>query len=81
MILKEVYHSVGVTADSQVPQQILPFDTGDAGTSVQMSNPAPSVLNFVSLNTSSPLLGMDPTAPISENVAVSPPPLSGFVRK
>lgn len=81
MILKEVYHSVGVTPDSQVPQQILPFDTGDSGSSTNVYNPAPSTPNFVSLTPSDHVMGMDPTAPISENLSMGPPPLSGFVRK
>lgn len=81
MILKEVYDSIGVTPDSQVPQQILPFETPDAGGSVSVNNPSPCVPNFVSLSTPNNIFGMDPTAPISENISVAPPPLSGFVRK
>lgn len=81
MILKEVYDSIGVTPDSQVQQQILPFETSDAGSSVNVNNPSPPVQHFVSLNTPDNTFGMDPTAPISDNVSVGPPPLSGFVRK
>jgi len=139
MILKEVYSTVGITADNHVLQQNIPADLStsgipsysavsvdadisrvsdsDAGNketelggcqsdfvvssrvasspvttySVDVSSSASSLTapseivasTLVSNNASSGhfLVGMDPTAPLSENKNLGPPPMTGFVRK
>lgn len=70
MILKEIYGTMGITPDSQVVQQILPVDT--------MDGPRPRT--YVGLPSLPQAVGMDPTAPPSDNVSVGPPPIGGFVR-
>jgi hypothetical protein len=141
MILKEVYSTMGISADNHVLQQNIPADrstssipsysaasfnasvprTSDSITedketglggfqsdcafmltsqvasspvttySVDLNSSATSVTapsgtvaaTFVSSNTSSghPLIGMDPTAPLTANKNLGPPPMTGFVRK
>jgi len=139
MILKEVYSTVGITADNHVLQQSIPADHSTSSilsysaTSVDtdVSRVSDSVVenketelggsqsDFVmsSQVTSSPvttysvdvsssasslttpsqtaasthvsnnagsghlLVGMDPTAPLTENKNLGPPPMTGFVRK
>jgi hypothetical protein len=139
LILKEVYSSVGITADNHVPQQNVPADrstssilsysatSGDADVSrvldsvgeneetelvgcqsdfvmssrvasspvetysVDVSSSASSVTSpsetvastLVSNNAGSGhlLVGMDPTAPFTENKNLGPPPMTGFFRK
>lgn len=95
LMLKEMYRSIGVTVDSQVPQQHINPQIGItsvASSSEALSNysqvlsssePAllePSPL-FPSPSTPQQVLGMDPTAPPSDNRIVGPPPVSGFYRK
>ena len=73
MILKEIYGSTGVQADAQLPQQTL---------CVERMTPSPS-LSSSSKNdgvSTMRIVGMDPTAPISEK-SIGPPPKSGFVKK
>ncbi|XP_054005180.1 SEC23-interacting protein isoform X3 [Hylaeus anthracinus] len=78
MMLKEIYGSAGIQTDAQLPQQTL---------SIERATPSPSLMSFASTSTkgdatsSVPVIGMDPTASISENVVVGPPPKSGFVKK
>lgn len=73
MMLKEMYATMGVSPDSQVVQQILPFELPDG-----LSNHP----QYVSLpSASSEGFGMDPTAPVSDNVHVGPPPTAGFFRQ
>lgn len=141
MILKEVYSTMGISADSQVLQQntfadfpvsspcshsktspdassagpshsvsenketasrdVQPdrsFISGHIDSSQVTSYPAElpssaapltppsgltasSFLPSTSLSSSQPQMGMDPTAPPTENMNLGPPPLSGFVRK
>ncbi|CAL7945667.1 unnamed protein product [Xylocopa violacea] len=75
LILKEIYSSAGIQTDAQYPQQTL---------TIERSPPSPSI---IPLSTrcddkapSAPVLGMDPTVPISEKL-VGPPPKTGFVKK
>ncbi|KAF2879623.1 hypothetical protein ILUMI_26536 [Ignelater luminosus] len=74
LILKEIYSSMGIGADNQIPQQTM-----------RIERPCPSPKPFISEQPSSSKqptgLGMDPTLPISQNVNIGPPPTSGFVRK
>ncbi|KAG8273152.1 S23-interacting protein [Homalodisca vitripennis] len=72
MMLKEIYSTMDISPDSQVVQQILPFEVPD---SVE-----PQYVPLAA-GSSSASVGMDPTAPISDNVNIGPPPISGFVRK
>jgi hypothetical protein len=137
MILKEVYSTMGISADSQFSQQNIPAVFSVAGpssyskTSPDACSPGfsnsvsennqtglrgvqpnssfmsshidssqvtsypldsqsssalltpPSELNASSFLPSSslPRMGMDPTAPPTENMNLGPPPVSGFVRK
>ena len=139
MVLKEVYSTVGITADNHVLQQNIPADRSTSSilsysaTSVDadISRVSDSVAenkdtelggcqsDFVSSSrvASSPvttyavdlsssasslttpsgrvpstlvsnnaggghlLVGMDPTAPLTENKNLGPPPMTGFVRK
>lgn len=63
---------MGISPDSQVVHQILPFDIPDG------TENAPA---YVPLEPLTSGVGMDPTAPISDNINVGPPPKLGFVRK
>lgn len=76
LILKEIYSSMGIQTDTQLPQQSLSIERPATPT---LASPSSSVTTPAS-GGRSPVLGMDPTAPIG-NVAVGPPPTSGFVRK
>ncbi|XP_076245833.1 uncharacterized protein LOC143186201 isoform X2 [Calliopsis andreniformis] len=75
MILKEIYGSEGIHTDAQLPQQTLSIERTPPSPS--LSSPSTSTATDVK---STPFIGMDPTAPISEK-PVAPPPKSGFVRK
>jgi hypothetical protein len=141
MILKEVYSTMGITADNHVLQQHIPADRSTSSIlsysatsvdadvsrvsdsvaenketglgscqsecsfmmssqvasspvttySVDLNSSALSLAaptgtvtsTFVASNASSghPLVGMDPTAPLTENKNLGPPPVMGFVRK
>lgn len=120
MILKEVYGSMGISADSNVPLPIPPIDKAPMSPTSQVryqdtllftnSSTSGSMSSFVgddslpiaqsddsvaayhsanpstldqplSASNSLSQLGMDPTAPPSENRNLGPPPMSGFVRK
>jgi len=140
MILKEVYSTVGISADSHVLQQNTPADlpvssthtysetlldtngpnpsnnvlehneTGLGGvqsdcsfmsshissspvktypvdlqsSSALLTGPSESVVSSLPPSTPSnchPVMGMDPTAPLTENKNLGPPPMTGFVRK
>jgi hypothetical protein len=141
MILKEVYSTMGISADNQILQQNTPaaFPVSSfssySNTSPDASGPgqshsieenkgtglrsvqsdcsfmsdhidsspvttypvdlqssaalvappseptASSFLSSTSISSCKPQLGMDPTAPPTENMNLGPPPLSGFVRK
>lgn len=70
MILKEIYGSIGVQADSQIPQQTLTIE-----------RPPPSPQQTRAANKNQEQLGMDPTMPIAQNVCLGPPPTAGFIRK
>lgn len=141
MILKEVYSTMGISADNQVSQQNMPAtfpvsrsssytntlpdasgpglshrvvenkETGLKGVqpdcssisshidsspvttyAVDLQSSAPlvtppsgptasSFLPSTSASSYQPRMGMDPTAPPTENKNLGPPPISGFVRK
>ncbi|XP_058803770.1 SEC23-interacting protein-like isoform X2 [Phymastichus coffea] len=71
LILKEIYGSMGIQTDAQLPQQSLSIER----VSIPSVSTSPS-------NVTSPTApyGMDPTVPISLK-NVGPPPMTGFVRK
>lgn len=74
LILKEIYGSMGIQTDAQLPQQTLSIE--------RVSTPS---ISASPSNVTSPIaapmyVGMDPTAPVSAK-PVGPPPTVGFVRK
>ncbi|XP_031837403.1 uncharacterized protein LOC116429085 isoform X2 [Nomia melanderi] len=77
LMLKEIYGSMGIQTDAQLPQQTL---------SIERTTPSPSLVSSPSTSSkcdiTSPIPGtaIDPTAPISDK-SIGPPPMSGFVRK
>lgn len=71
LILKEIYGSMGVESDSQIPQQTM---------TIERPPPSPKQ-SRAALQRQQDTLGMDPTVPIAQNVSLGPPPMSGFVRK
>lgn len=75
LMLKEIYGSRGIQTDTQLPQQSM---------SIERVSPSPS-LNLSALsasgsNVGTPLMGIDPTVPMSGK-SVGPPPKTGFVPK
>lgn len=66
MILKEIYGSMGIKSDSQIPQQTMTIE-----------RPPPSPKQ----SRKPEKMGMDPTVPMASNIQLGPPPTSGFVRK
>ncbi|XP_051176595.1 SEC23-interacting protein-like isoform X2 [Leptopilina boulardi] len=74
LMLKEIYGSMGIQADAQMPQNIT-IERVSAP-----STPGPSNLYQNNLTSPSSYFGVDPTAPIS-NKSVGPPPITGFIRK
>lgn len=74
LMLKEIYGSMGIQADAQMPQNIT-IERVSAP-----STPGPSNSYQNNLTSPSSYFGVDPTAPMS-NKSVGPPPISGFVRK
>ncbi|XP_012139228.2 uncharacterized protein LOC100879519 isoform X2 [Megachile rotundata] len=77
MILKEIYGSAGIQTDAQLPQQTLTIERASPAMSMISSTPSTTKCE---VRSSVPVMGVDPTAPISEK-AVGPPPKTGFVRK
>ncbi|XP_008214633.1 SEC23-interacting protein isoform X2 [Nasonia vitripennis] len=75
LILKEIYGSMGIQTDAQLPQQTLSIER------VSTPSISASPSNVTSPTAAAPMyVGMDPTAPISAK-PVGPPPTVGFVRK
>lgn len=74
LILKEIYSSMGISADNQIPQQTMRIER-------PCPSPKPFFLEQPSSSKQPNVPGMDPTLPISRNVNIGPPPTSGFVRK
>lgn len=70
MILKEIYGSMDIKPDNQIPQQTMTIERPP-------SSPKP----VRTIAKSDEKLGVDPTAPMLQNVNIGPPPTSGFVRK
>lgn len=73
LILKEIYSSMDVTTDSQIPQQTM---------TIERSPPSPTAMN----KTRAALaqigqIGMDPTVPSQTKTNLLPPPTTGFIRK
>ncbi|XP_017877107.1 SEC23-interacting protein-like isoform X2 [Ceratina calcarata] len=76
MILKEIYGSVGIQTDAQLPQQTL---------SIERVSPSPSLVSSSSkcddrIPVATSVMGVDPTAPMSDKL-IGPPPKSGFIKK
>jgi hypothetical protein len=73
MILKEIYSSMEISPDNQVPQQTM---------TIERHSPIRQIQNFNSmLEEIQPDNGVDPTVPISFNNKLGPPPMSGFVKR
>ena len=72
MILKEIYGSMGIQTDTQLPQQTLSIE--------RVSTPSISASPSTVTSPTSATYGVDPTAPIAAK-PVGPPPTTGFVRK
>ncbi|XP_014485037.1 PREDICTED: uncharacterized protein LOC106749771 isoform X2 [Dinoponera quadriceps] len=77
LILKEMYGSMGIQTDAQLPQQTMSIERASPSPSLNLAALSPSRSN---VGTPSPVMGVDPTVPIS-NKSVGPPPKAGFVRK
>lgn len=75
LILKEMYGSMGIQTDTQLPQQTLSIDKSPSPT-LSLS----SVLAGSNVGTTSSVMGVDPTVPISGK-PIGPPPKVGFVPK
>ncbi|XP_015173900.1 PREDICTED: uncharacterized protein LOC107065090 isoform X2 [Polistes dominula] len=71
MILKEIYGSMGIQTDAQLPQQTLTIERPSLSSS-------PSISSSFKSDTTVPVIGMDSKIPISN---IGPPPITGFVRK
>lgn len=67
LILKEIYGSMGIQTDAQLPQQSLSIERVAT----------PTLSNSYNSNV---MYDMEPVVPISTK-SVGPPPISGFVRK
>ncbi|CAB0038290.1 unnamed protein product, partial [Trichogramma brassicae] len=82
LILKEIYGSMGIQTDAQLPQQSLSIER--VSTPTLPTSPAGSSLatspTTVAAPSATPYGGIDPTAPMSAK-PVGPPPRVGFVRK
>ncbi|XP_012539390.1 uncharacterized protein LOC105838396 isoform X2 [Monomorium pharaonis] len=77
LILKEIYGSRGIQTDTQLPQQSMSIERVSPSPSLNLSTPlSPSGSNV----TTSPVMGIDPTVPMSGKL-VGPPPKAGFVPK
>lgn len=72
LILKEIYGSMNVQPDNQIPQQTM---------TIERPPPSPKHARAPAVPRNQGKVGMDPTAPIAQNASLGPPPTSGFVRK
>lgn len=70
LILKEIYGSTGIQTDAQLPALSLQVCPTPNSSTVYETD---GLLH-------NPIMGIDPTAPVSEKL-VGPPPKSGFVKK
>ncbi|XP_056646914.1 phospholipase DDHD2 isoform X4 [Diorhabda sublineata] len=77
LMLKEIYSSMDITSDSQIPQQTMTIERPMHSSTSSKVVPKPSV----SLQNNQQPTGMDPTTPITVNDPLRPPPTTGFVRK
>lgn len=96
MMLKEIYGSMGIQSDAQLPQQTLTIERSSpspvmsrANINVNVNtntatsgfgNSVSPVVTSIGQKMTTPIMGMDPTAPITER-PIGPPPTSGFLRK
>lgn len=73
LMLKEIYGSMDITPDNQIPQQTMTIERPP-------SSPKSSRImqNGAAVNQQ---LGIDPTMPMMASSSIGPPPTSGFVRK
>lgn len=70
LILKEIYSSIGVTTDNQIPQQTMTIERS----TIPQNHQHPMLTNIEKV-------AMDPTAQPQILNNLQPPPTSGFIRK
>ncbi|XP_015594831.1 SEC23-interacting protein isoform X2 [Cephus cinctus] len=78
MILKEIYGSMGIQADAQLPPQTMIIERSSPSQSTTSGPSTSNTTDSLAASALSSPIGMDPTAPITNNT-VGPPPTSGFV--
>lgn len=71
LILKEIYSYMNITADNKIPQQSM---------IIERPTPTPE-WKIQTKKQNEEVIGMDPTAPLTKNVQIGPPPISGFMKK
>ncbi|KAJ8945640.1 hypothetical protein NQ314_009175 [Rhamnusium bicolor] len=72
LMLKEIYSSMGISTDSQIPQQTMTIERPPSSPTSARSNKT---------NLSQESVGIDPTCPIQVNTNLQPLPTFGFVKK
>ncbi|XP_022914936.2 triacylglycerol hydrolase DDHD2 [Onthophagus taurus] len=74
MMLKEIYGTLNISPDNQIPQQTMTIERPPSS-----PQSARSYVTSTTVNNSQ--LGVNPTLPMNKNADIGPPPVSGFVRK
>lgn len=80
LMLKEMYGSMGIQTDAQLPQQTMSIERVSPSPSLNLGAFTPSRSNVETPSACSPVRGMNPIMPMS-NKPVGPPPKTGFVPK
>ncbi|XP_032672390.1 SEC23-interacting protein-like isoform X2 [Odontomachus brunneus] len=80
LMLKEMYQSMGIQTDAQLPQQTMSIERVSSSPSLNLGAFSPSRSNVETPSACSPVRGMNPIVPMS-NKPVGPPPKTGFVPK
>lgn len=76
LILKEIYSSMDITPDNQIPQQTMTIERPPSSPQTTRN-----LQNGPNMNQQA-TFGIDPTIPMmSATTTIGPPPISGFVRK
>lgn len=72
LVLKEIYSQMSISADDKIPQQSM---------TIERPTPPSSEFKLPLRKANDGEVGMDPTAPLQQNVQLGPPPISGFMKK
>lgn len=73
MLLKEIYSTMGVTTDNQIPQQTM---------TIERPTPSPQSVNIIQTTAAQKAtMGIDPTVQAQVKMDLNPPPTTGFIRK